>query len=663
MTHQIFNLPPQQPLSAAGRILPGNKLYFYLTTTSTPADVYTTSALNVAHTQPVEADLAGRHDTVYLDPTVTYKLTVTDENDVLLYTVDPCNDVLLSQAMLGLYLYPRTSAEIAAGVTPTKYNKEPGDICRYGNNASPGSTDMSAALAQASLQSVSGTAVFSSELVHIASETEVARFNQPGVRTFTTTSVVTFAPGAVRAVLPQWWGITSDAVILTGGGTSCTDAFEAAIIAATEDGDGLIGIHPVEVPPGNYLVGNLVFPPAITFRGAGIHATNFVAETGATDKWFTDNGSASKCTIGGFAMYGRNLATLDEAGFDLGNDSTEFGTEGYIDDIWVRDLIAGVPGFSIRGNIGCGGRLIAQDTGGVQFVGTGGMLEQLVNMSPKGFDVSGTNYCTNIGDTRVDSVHIEAPATNTIPLLISANASIDTITVSFTNGRTHDHVVAIGADATSYRIGTIFYYFQSTPTPTITSGNIKLADGTFIGGNATNGSHSGEGGYQSGALNTGVLDGVKAQKFTSFKIRIVNTGGTIQHRIGCASDSSVAGSLHGTINSASASLTNTPTGADGSTAMAAGLKIGSANTNVIYFDTAAQVQADFAVTCCEIVANNTGTALTLIPQVVNININGTTRIRMAWSLQNATSAANVAWATALNDAADLIDVVFAGYLR
>jgi hypothetical protein len=36
---------------------------------------------------------------------------------------------------------------------------------------------------------------------------------------------------------------------------------------------------------------------------------------------------------------------------------------------------------------------------------------------------------------------------------------------------------------------------------------------------------------------------------------------------------------------------------------------------------------------------------------------------MSFSLQNATTLANVAWATALNDAADLVDIVFAGYLR
>jgi hypothetical protein len=92
MTHQLFDLPRQQPLSAAGLVLPGAKISFYLTGTSTPTPVYTTSALSVAHSQPVVADAGGRFAAIYLDPTISYKATVTDANDVLLYTVDPVND-------------------------------------------------------------------------------------------------------------------------------------------------------------------------------------------------------------------------------------------------------------------------------------------------------------------------------------------------------------------------------------------------------------------------------------------------------------------------------------------------------------------------------------------------------------------------------------------
>lgn len=132
MTHQLFSLPRTNPLNNSAQVTPGARVRFYLTGTTTPTPAYTTSALSVAHTQPVEADATGRLPVAYLDPAITYKVTVSDSADSLLYTVDPVNDSVLSQAVIGAYLYPRTAAEIAAGVTPVNYAYPPGDIRRYG---------------------------------------------------------------------------------------------------------------------------------------------------------------------------------------------------------------------------------------------------------------------------------------------------------------------------------------------------------------------------------------------------------------------------------------------------------------------------------------------------------------------------------------------------
>lgn len=131
MTYQLFNLP-KAVLHSDAVIQPGWKVNFYLSTTTTPTPVYTTSALYVAHTQPVEADASGVLAPIYLDPSIAYKASVYDENDVLQYTVDPVNDSLISQAVVGAALYPRTAAEIAASVTPSAYYYAPGNIERYG---------------------------------------------------------------------------------------------------------------------------------------------------------------------------------------------------------------------------------------------------------------------------------------------------------------------------------------------------------------------------------------------------------------------------------------------------------------------------------------------------------------------------------------------------
>jgi hypothetical protein len=131
MTHQLFRLP-KQVLHASSLLQPGWKVSFFLTTTSTPTPVYTTSALSVAHTQPVVADAAGVLAPIYLDPAITYKATVTDTTDTLVYTVDPVNDVIMSQASIGALLYPRTAVEITDGVTPSDYAYPYGDPRRRG---------------------------------------------------------------------------------------------------------------------------------------------------------------------------------------------------------------------------------------------------------------------------------------------------------------------------------------------------------------------------------------------------------------------------------------------------------------------------------------------------------------------------------------------------
>jgi hypothetical protein len=114
--YQLFHLPKATPI-ASGVIVPGARVSFFLTNTSTPTPVYTTSALSTTHTQPVEADAAGVLPTIYLDPTITYMATINTAADVLLYTVDPVNDSLMSADAIGAVLYPLSTAEQSSGLT------------------------------------------------------------------------------------------------------------------------------------------------------------------------------------------------------------------------------------------------------------------------------------------------------------------------------------------------------------------------------------------------------------------------------------------------------------------------------------------------------------------------------------------------------------------
>tara|TARA_R110000868_G_scaffold103112_2_gene284066 strand:- start:18248 stop:18730 length:483 start_codon:yes stop_codon:yes gene_type:complete len=74
-----------------GAVLTGGKLYTYAAGTTTPQTTYTTSAGNVAWTNPVVLDAAGRVPSsgeIWISSGVSYKFVLTDSNDVLIATYD-----------------------------------------------------------------------------------------------------------------------------------------------------------------------------------------------------------------------------------------------------------------------------------------------------------------------------------------------------------------------------------------------------------------------------------------------------------------------------------------------------------------------------------------------------------------------------------------------
>lgn len=73
-----------------GAVLTGGKLYTYAAGTTTPLPSYTTSAGNVARTNPVVLDAAGRvpdSGEIWIT-SASYKFVLKDSNDVLIATYD-----------------------------------------------------------------------------------------------------------------------------------------------------------------------------------------------------------------------------------------------------------------------------------------------------------------------------------------------------------------------------------------------------------------------------------------------------------------------------------------------------------------------------------------------------------------------------------------------
>jgi hypothetical protein len=175
---QIFTQPSQQALDSSARTLAGATLTFQLTGTSTPTNAYADSALATPLANPLTADSGGVFVPIFLDPTVTYRIILKNSAGSVLQTWDPANESLLTQALIGLALNPRTAAEISAGVTPVNYAYPPGDVRRYGaaiDNSTDDTTALTRAIAQAAVSGgadvmipVVGTMLLSSPVAILA---------------------------------------------------------------------------------------------------------------------------------------------------------------------------------------------------------------------------------------------------------------------------------------------------------------------------------------------------------------------------------------------------------------------------------------------------------------------------------------------------------------
>jgi len=88
---EAFYTPRFQALDANGDPVPGAKLAFYATGTSTPATTYSDFARTIPASNPVVADSGGLFPLIWLATATTYKAVLSDADNVVIWTVDPVN--------------------------------------------------------------------------------------------------------------------------------------------------------------------------------------------------------------------------------------------------------------------------------------------------------------------------------------------------------------------------------------------------------------------------------------------------------------------------------------------------------------------------------------------------------------------------------------------
>jgi hypothetical protein len=88
-----YSDPVPQYFDSSGNARVGGFLYFYVTLTSTPADTYSDATLVTPNANPITLDASGAvPDDIFLDPTITYKVVLTDSAGATIWTRDPVSD-------------------------------------------------------------------------------------------------------------------------------------------------------------------------------------------------------------------------------------------------------------------------------------------------------------------------------------------------------------------------------------------------------------------------------------------------------------------------------------------------------------------------------------------------------------------------------------------
>ncbi len=91
MTGQLLAEPVIRAVNAAGAPISGAQLQFYVTGTTTPTPVYSSSTLSTPLANPVVSDSGGLFAPIYFDPTVIYRAQLKDGSGNLIRDIDPLN--------------------------------------------------------------------------------------------------------------------------------------------------------------------------------------------------------------------------------------------------------------------------------------------------------------------------------------------------------------------------------------------------------------------------------------------------------------------------------------------------------------------------------------------------------------------------------------------
>lgn len=228
------------------------------------------------------------------------------------------------------------------------------------------------------------------------------------------------------------------------GSDDDTTAIQAAIDAAAAASP----VGTVYAPEGDYMISNITLPAAIKIRGSGQWTTTFKWISGSTGNMFEDEGNAAKIDLRYFTIHGDNGTGT---GLNLGNNATQWGVDGWLDNIVVRDI---TNGFDLNGNVAYIGTILAQNCTGtsVRLRGVMNVVQQIAVVSV-GSTITKGLHLTSFLDS-IDNIHLEGDFIN--PLHIGGQQNyIKRYGLSVGESITITDAILIDAGKAQNRIGHI----------------------------------------------------------------------------------------------------------------------------------------------------------------------------------------------------------------
>lgn len=217
------------------------------------------------------------------------------------------------------------------------------------------------------------------------------------------------------------------------------------------------GIYIVYIPTGTYILDSFRIEAEMIIRGESKMTTVLKTSAVANTQFISDKGNAAKIHIEHLTVAGDSVTARD--GIVLGFNVVPFGTEGRLENIFIRDF-NGI-GLKVNCNVGLFNEVTILNSN--RFVYQIGNVAFFNNLICSGQIGTANNYPIFFSNASVSKLEIEAPLTSTYPLIyIYRESDIKDLSISLATSTTITTMCEIESTEDFSLCGITYYLNGST---------------------------------------------------------------------------------------------------------------------------------------------------------------------------------------------------------